>query len=178
MITSCDLISEGFDVPGIECVALMRPTQSLQLFLQQVGRGLRPKQNPCIIFDHVGNTARHGMPDDPREWSLTGTAGRKTKKAEASVRQCGVCFAMSPAASAKCRECGQPFPVQSREVEEVAGELTEIEVQRMKREAAKAQGMARDLDSLIEIGRVRGMNNPEGWARHVLAARQKKEARG
>ncbi len=178
VITSCDLISEGFDVPGIECVTLMRPTQSLQLFLQQVGRGLRPKPNPCIILDHVGNTARHGMPDDPREWSLTGTAGRKTKKSEASVRQCGVCFAMSPAAAAKCRECGKPFPVQSREVAEVAGELTEIEVQRIKREAAKAQGMARDLDSLIEIGRARGMNNPEGWARHVLAARQKKEARG
>lgn len=178
VITSCDLISEGFDVPGIISAILLRPTQSLALYLQQVGRALRPKPEPAIILDHVGNTARHGMPDDPREWTLTGTqGGRKTKAAEDAVRQCGSCYATSPAAAPKCRECGTPFPVRSREIDQVAGELSEIEVQRIKREAAQAQGSARDLQALAELGRVRGMKNPEGWARHVMAAREAKQNR-
>jgi superfamily II DNA or RNA helicase len=179
VITSCDLISEGFDVPGIVCAILLRPTQSLALYLQQVGRALRPGKPNAIILDHVGNTARHGLPDDPREWTLTGTTnGRKSKAAEDSARQCGECFAVSAAAAPKCRECGKPFPVKSRSVDEVAGELSEIEVAAIKREAAKAQGSARDLQSLTELGRVRGMANPEGWAKHVLAAREKKQAAG
>lgn len=178
VLTSCDLISEGFDVPGIVAAILLRPTQSLALYLQQVGRALRPKPEPAIILDHVGNTSRHGLPDDPREWSLTGTqGGRKTKAAEDACRQCPKCYAISAAAASRCRECGESFPVKSRTVEQVDGELSEIEVAQIKREAAKAQAMARDFDSLVALGRVRGMQHPEAWARHVIAARERKQQR-
>ena len=74
VLASCDLISEGFDVPGIVGAILLRPTWSLALYLQQVGRALRtaPGKDRAIILDHVGNHLRHGLPDDPRDWSLLG----------------------------------------------------------------------------------------------------------
>lgn len=178
VLTSCDIVSEGFDVPGIVAAILLRPTQSLALYLQQVGRALRRAdgKEAAVILDHVGNSSRHGLPDDPREWSLTGTAGRKTKAADAACRQCPTCYAVSPAAASKCRECGALFPVKPREVEVVDGELAEIELARMKREAARTQGQAQTLEALTELGRMRGMRRPELWAGHVLAAREKKRA--
>jgi ribosomal protein L40E len=117
------------------------------------------------------------MPDDDREWSLIGRDGaRKTKAAEAACRQCEQCYAVSPAAAAKCRECGAMFPVKVREVEVVEGELSEVEVARMKREAARAQASADTLESLAALGAMRGYKNPQAWARHVWNARKQKRA--
>ena len=64
--------TEGFDLPDASCVVLTRPTLSLALYLQMVGRGLRPKSNGgnCLILDLSGNVERHGFPEDEREWSL------------------------------------------------------------------------------------------------------------
>lgn len=177
VMTSCDLISEGFDVPGIVAAILLRPTASLALNLQQVGRALRPGKPEAIILDHVGNSQTHGMPDDPREWSLLGREGaRKSKAGEAACRQCGTCYAVSPAAASVCRDCGRPFPVVARKIEHVEGELSEVDVERMKREAARAQGAADSVEALIELGRLRGMKHPEGWARHVWEARERAKA--
>ena len=56
--------TEGFDLPDAACVMLTRPTMSLSLYLQMVGRGLRPKQDDgdCVILDLAGNSLRHGLP--------------------------------------------------------------------------------------------------------------------
>lgn len=179
VITSCELISEGFDIPGIVGAILLRPTWSLALYLQQVGRALRtaPGKEHAIILDHVGNSSRHGMPDDPRSWSLLGREA-KGKKGEAgpACRQCERCYAVSPAAAAKCRECGAEFPRQARTIEEVDGTLSEVEVARQKREAARAQAAAQTLEDLIRLGQSRGYKNPAGWARHVYAGRQRRPA--
>ena len=81
VLTSCELISEGFDVPEVGGVILMRPTKSLALHLQQVGRALRPKENGqlAVILDHAGNLVRPdlGPPDLKRAWSLDGAKARK-----------------------------------------------------------------------------------------------------
>jgi DNA repair protein RadD len=190
VLTSCDLINEGFDVPGIVVAILLRPTQSLALYLQQVGRALRtaPGQDAAIILDHVLNANRHGLPDDPREWSLIGRdAKRKSATDNVACRQClpyevrpgmtvGGCYAVSPASAAKCRECGVPFQVKARTVEEVEGTLSEVEVARMRRQAAREQAAAQTLEDLIALGAARGFKNPAGWARHVYAAREAKRA--
>ena len=83
VMTNCNLISEGFDVPNCNAIFLARPTQSLAMYLQQVGRGLRKAEDgsKCLIFDHVGNVERHGFPDAIREWTLQGKT-KKEKKAE------------------------------------------------------------------------------------------------
>lgn len=72
IISNVELFGEGFDCPSIEAAILLRPTKSLGLYLQQIGRALRPypgKEN-AIILDHSGNCLRHGLPDEEREWSL------------------------------------------------------------------------------------------------------------
>lgn len=176
VLTSCEIVSEGFDIPGIVGAILLRPTWSLAMYLQQVGRALRtaPGKEAAVILDHVGNSGRHGMPDDPRAWSLLGREERRGKKKsedEVACRQCQQCYAVSPAAASKCRECGKPFPVKARQIEEVAGSLSEVEVARARREAARVQAAAQTLEDLIRLGTARGMANPTGWARHVHAAR-------
>ncbi|HEX6216705.1 MAG TPA: DEAD/DEAH box helicase, partial [Vicinamibacterales bacterium] len=84
VLTSCDIVSEGFDIPGIVGAILLRPTWSLALYLQQVGRALRiaPGKTSAVILDHVQNSMRHGLPDDPREWSLLGREAKKKGGAE------------------------------------------------------------------------------------------------
>ncbi len=90
VLTSCDLISEGFDVPAVSGAILLRPTKSLSLYLQQVGRALRlkPDGSKAVILDHVGN-CRHGTPKTAREWSLD---AKKRKGDSAGVKQCKACF--------------------------------------------------------------------------------------
>lgn len=177
VLTSCDIVSEGFDIPGIVGAILLRPTQSLALYLQQVGRALRvaPGKEAAVILDHVQNSASHGLPDDPREWSLLGrdAAKKKPDADNVAARTCSFCYSVSPAAATKCRECKTPFPVKRREIDEVDGELSEIEVARMRAQARKVQGAARTLEELIAIGRSRNYRAPEAWAKHLIEARQK-----
>lgn len=72
------IVTEGFDVPACECVQMLRPTASLALYLQMVGRVLRPAKNKtkAIILDHAGNVLRLGYPEQPRRWSLDGSRAR------------------------------------------------------------------------------------------------------
>ena len=96
VLTSCDLVSEGFDVPAVAGALLLRPTKSLTLFLQQCGRALRPKADgsKAVILDHVGNYKVHGFPDQSRAWSLD---GRPKKKEAPPVTVCKLCFKAMPA---------------------------------------------------------------------------------
>jgi len=177
VLTSCDLISEGFDVPAIEAAILLRPTQSLGLYLQQVGRALRifPGKSEAIILDHAGNVQRHGMPDQERTWTLDGSERRKgAQKSEVPVKTCGACFATVASAATHCM-CGWEFPVQRREVEHVEGELQEIDPRAAVMQRRVEQGRAQSEADLVAVGRARGMKRPELWARHVLRARAAKE---
>ena len=103
--------TEGFDLPDASCVIIARPTMSLALYLQMVGRGLRPKPDggDCIILDLAANAVTHGLPEDYREWSLEPRGTQKT--GEAPVRWCPnpLCEAASHAASHNCRVCGFSF---------------------------------------------------------------------
>lgn len=174
VLTSCDLVSEGFDLPAIECAISLRPTMSLGLWLQQVGRALRPapSKTHALLLDHAGNSLRLGLPTDEQEWSLA--AGVVTRRARdgAGVRVCSACFAASSPRALVCSECGASFPVKPREVEEVPGELTEQLSE--GRRSRMAQGQLKTLASLIELGRKRGYRAPEYWARRVLAGRAAK----
>lgn len=62
-LCNCALFTEGFDEPGIQCVALARPTQSRALYTQMLGRGTRlaPGKVDCLTLDFVGNSAKHRL---------------------------------------------------------------------------------------------------------------------
>lgn len=181
VMTSCQLINEGFDVPGMHGAILLNPTESLAKYLQECGRALRKCDSKefAYILDHVGNSSRHGLPCDQREWSLDSKKRKKTKRDpdDIAIRQCGVCGAVSGANATVCLECNTPFPVKPRKIEEIEGELSEVERKRQIRERKMEQGQAGDLEALIELGIMRGMKNPHGWARHVMDARNKKASR-
>ena len=101
--------TEGFDLPNADCIIVTRPTLSLSVYLQMVGRGLRPKPDggDCIILDLAGNAITHGLPDDRREWSLR-PRGR-SGNGDAPVVWCPQCQAVAPAASRICPVCGYDF---------------------------------------------------------------------
>jgi hypothetical protein len=66
------VLTEGVDIPEIACLILARPTKSLTLFRQMIGRGLRPTdgKTDCIVLDHSGAVFMHGLPEDPIAWTL------------------------------------------------------------------------------------------------------------
>lgn len=180
VLTSCDLVSEGFDLPAVEVAILLRPTQSLALHLQQMGRALRPYPGKvaAIILDHAGNTARHGFPDDVRAWSLDGKAARRKLEGDCdpSVKVCPKCFAAVVAMETICPECGHEFQIVNplRSVVYVEGTLTEVDLQAQRQAARAQQGATSSLEGLISLGKSRGYRNPYVWAKHVWESRQSK----
>lgn len=179
VLTSVDLLTFGFDLASaaqmdvtIEAMSDMRPTKSLSLQLQKWGRVLRRKDEPALIFDHAGNSdpdRAHGLPDDEREWTLDGRQKRSKDGAEPTqpIRQCPQCY-MVHRPTPECPSCGFVYPVQSRMIDEIEGELAEITERRQKKQARMQQGMAKTLDELMALG------NSRGRAMHILRARAAK----
>lgn len=134
VLTNCFLASYGFDLPELDCIVLARPTKSLMLYLQMLGRGLRPapgKAN-CLVLDHAGNVRRHGFATDERCWTLDGTrefdAHQKRERAgrdEEKLLTCPDCCC-SFTGSRTCPECGYYFAPKGRIVQTLDGELVEV----------------------------------------------------
>ena len=127
ILVSIDVVSEGFDVEGCYVAILLRPTQSEALYIQQVGRVLRPEPNKvAIVLDHVGNTKRHGFVDDVREFDLHQKAKTKRKGELApAVETCEVCFAVYRPQPI-CPVCGHKKEVRKREITYEDGELVKM----------------------------------------------------
>lgn len=70
ILVNVDIFTEGFDCPDVSFIQLARPTRSLALYLQQVGRGLRvvAHKEKTIILDNVGLYNSFGLPDVNRQW--------------------------------------------------------------------------------------------------------------
>jgi DNA repair protein RadD len=172
VLCTCDLVSEGLDVPAVSAVLLLRPTKSLGLFLQQVGRGLRPApgKSHLIVLDHAGCTFNHGMPDLDRMWSLD---GRVKQQAAPPTKQCPQCLAVHQPAPA-CPACGHGYArkklMERRALQTVAGELSEIDAAAL---AAIRTTPLRDLltgretrAELEQIRQIRGYS--PGWVWHTM----------
>lgn len=128
LISSVGVLTEGFDCPRAEVAILARPTASLPLHLQMIGRVLRPV--PCVgcgsdynpaaefcafdgvvwskqralILDHGGNLLRHGLPDDPeRDYSMHATSQRMSL-----IHTCPNCRrTFAKLKDRKCPHCGE-----------------------------------------------------------------------
>jgi superfamily II DNA or RNA helicase len=176
VLTSCEIISEGFDIPTVTAAILLRPTKSLGMHLQQVGRVLRvaPGKANAIILDHVGNCLRHGLAEEEREWSLEGRPKKKKKASDEDappVRQCPKCYACHVPAPI-CPECGHAYEVKKREIEHQDGELVELNAEWMARQRRQEQGHAQTFEELVELGKARGYKSPAFWAKRVWESRR------
>jgi DNA repair protein RadD len=135
VLCNCFLASYGFDLPDLSCVVLARPTKSLMLYLQMLGRGLRPApgKSDCLVLDHAGAVHQHGFATDARLWTLDGhdalepapaRAGTAPVEGEGQV-DCPTCHAVF-AQTRICPECGHVLRRAGRAVETRDGTLVEI----------------------------------------------------
>lgn len=138
-LVNAELLTFGYDLAAaanmnvtIQCISDLQPTKSLAKQMQKWGRALRfegVNADPHLIFDHANNINEHGLPCDDRIWSLADRerrVGKKGSEKEISFRICPKChFAHKPKPS--CPECGFEYPVESRTIEEIEGDLIEIE---------------------------------------------------
>lgn len=140
VVSNCDVLSEGTDIPIVKCVLSCRPTQSTRLWVQQTGRGSRPCmacegcrthrrcERSFVILDHAGNVGRHGLPQDERAWTLEAQP-KKRKKADGEPLcwLCAACMAANSLDDEICCECGATRPHHKRrQLTERDGELVEV----------------------------------------------------
>jgi len=173
ILSNCEIVFEGFDIPNLTGAILLRPTKSLTIFLQQVGRALRPSPGKphAVILDHVQNYRHHGFPDDERQWSLH-SKKKSQRENIAPIKICPNCMMALPISTLMC-PCGTIFESKQREVEEVDGKLEELDPATVKRQRKREQGKAQTLEALVELGQRRGYKHPRGWALNVLKFRNR-----
>lgn len=133
-LVNVDIFGEGYDLPTVSCISFLRPTASLNLYMQQFGRSLRiaaGKKN-AIIFDHVGNVQRHGLPDVPRIWNLE-PKPKKTRLIDIgqetliTICQNIGCFAPYDSKLSKCPYCNNIKTINPKmSIKEIQGDLTEL----------------------------------------------------
>lgn len=130
VLVNVDLFGEGFDVPAVECVIMARPTASLAVYLQQVGRALRPLPGKLfgLIIDLVSNLKRHGPPQQDYPWTLDAREKRKSRPKDPDdmpQRACLNCTRPYPRVMRSCPHCGHvPVPLGGgRSIEQVDGDL-------------------------------------------------------
>jgi len=155
VLTSCEIINEGFDLPVVTTAILIRKTQSLGLHLQQIGRVLRTHRDKShsIVIDHVGNLARHGIAEQEREWSLEGRTKQARKESQGDrFTQCGECYALFM--GTECDECGWTKPKPAAIAETIDVDLVEF--------AVKSPKDAKDYKELVKMAKAKGYK--PGWA--------------
>lgn len=165
IITNVDIIGEGFDVPDCSTVIMLRPTQSLSLYIQQAMRGMRYRPGKTsIIIDHVDNARRHGLPDMEREWNLEGKKTESGEK-EVPIKECNNCFAVYPPNHKWCPYCGHEPVIEERKDYEVD---ETVELQEVTEDDFSFTMDTRDpedcksVEELYELARNKGYK--PGWA--------------
>ncbi len=181
ILVSIDVVSEGFDLPLVSACILLRPTKSLGLYMQQVGRILRPQPGKtAIVLDHVRNTVTHGFIDETRDWDLNSKRKKNRGEAAPGVTVCEVCFAVYPSIERTCPVCGHERPSKKKELNFMAGDLVELKrealsfrsVRRKTRARHREQAKARTLADLQALGLKRGYS--PGWAYMIYNSRKPK----
>lgn len=125
IVSNCNVLTEGTDIPSVKCIVHLRPTQSLVMWIQTCGREMRPWNGVTpILIDHAGNFGRHGAPFEDRVWSLKEKAKRIPNSAP--MKLCKKCFAYVPAHKLICLYCNYEFPpAEMKSPEQIAGELAQ-----------------------------------------------------
>lgn len=129
IVSNCMVLTEGWDLPALECAIVARPTASLNLHLQMIGRVMRASdgKDGAIVLDHAGNHHVHGLVTRRLEYSLDG--GTKVGSSEPlGLRRCQQCGLLYELHVTACPECGWvPEVRKAGEIKSGDGELTEFD---------------------------------------------------
>jgi DNA repair protein RadD len=149
VLCNVGVLCEGWDQPRVKCCVMARPTLSLTLHMQCVGRILRPWGEQCpVVLDHAGNTERHGLPHEDREWSLETGVAKRVGPPLGHV--CGGCYGY--VLRSPCELCGYAATVTAREVRTQAGKLAAVEPSGDPRRAYFDKELARAQNSGFKPG--------------------------
>lgn len=128
-LTNAQVLTTGFDAPGTDMIAFLRPTLSTGLYIQMVGRGTRKaegKEN-CLILDFAGNVRRHGPVDAvrgrDRKEKKPGEEDEievKVKADDVRAKECDACGTLNAVSAIACAMCGTPFPARAPNHEKAA----------------------------------------------------------
>ncbi|AKT43620.1 DEAD/DEAH box helicase [Chondromyces crocatus] len=152
VLSNCNILTEGWDLPQCSCVVLARPTRSRSLWKQMCGRALRPapelKKVDCLILDHAGCWKRFGFLTDPEKNSLE----EKERESGGVHFECPFCGEGLLGWPRHCPACGSELPRHAPPGEPRA------------KSAARAEGVMVELRSLEER-----ITLYEGWAKLARA---------
>jgi DNA repair protein RadD len=132
-LTNNSVLTTGFNAPGVDLIAGLRPTLSTGLFVQIAGRGTRnaPGKENCLYLDFARNVQRHGPVDDVQP--------KKPGKGEgdAPVKECATCHSLVPISCRECPDCGAPFEISDKPKHDATADVTPI----LKIDAKRPMGL-------------------------------------
>lgn len=168
VVTSCELINEGVDIPVVSAMISLRPTKSARVWLQQVGRVLRvaPRKRLATIIDIAANARKLGLAEDPRRWTLK----EGLMPNEKLPRVCPSCRRVHHHGE-RCIDCGRAMPppappVVLRPVSGVPWErIKQMDYQRFTRFCHTLS-----KDELIEAAKIKGYS--PGWAWNFIMRKE------
>jgi superfamily II DNA or RNA helicase len=179
VLTNCTLIDEGVDIPAVGAVSLLRPTKSLVLHRQQIGRGMRPAagKSALIVNDHVGNVITHGLPEAEPVWTLAGVE-RSATAWNAPVWTCPECSALNPLSTRICTACSYQKPALPPRIlpSPQAGVLAEVTAERLAR--ARTMTYRQMLQSRLTEAELRAFAQANGYKSGWVFHRLREQAAG
>jgi len=136
VICNVALYQEGLDVPSVSCIVMARPTKSMGLYRQCVGRGLRienGKEN-CILMDHGNVIEEHGLLEWPVTWTLDGKRKAWSKPRRETVKKLVKCIACGLVFEGRnvCPDCGTQVKAFGQAIETIDAELEELDAKKEK----------------------------------------------
>jgi DNA repair protein RadD len=179
VVCNAMVLVEGWDCPAVSCLVLARPTKSLGLYRQIIGRGLRPfpGKTECLILDHSGATFQHGFAEDPIDWVLSENdwavnrkhALRGSGDGPGTLMSCPECSAAMTRGK-PCGGCGWRPQRRGEAVEVIDGDLAQVS----RSGTTQANVYAPDdkmkwHQQLLYIAREKGYK--DGWA--AMKAKEK-----
>jgi DNA repair protein RadD len=171
VVCNCAVLTEGWDSPQVSCIVLARPTKSVGLYRQMVGRVLRPAPGKlnCTVLDHAGAVFEHGFVDEPIEWTLKEDERARNPRQEArKERRVPKLVACPECASVMWQGqpcgCGWRPREWGRSVDVLDGDLAEVGRDRQKPKApAPTMFDKQEFYSMLDyVARERGYK--PGWA--------------
>lgn len=183
VLVNAELYGEGVDVPDCQTVIMLRPTQSLSLFIQQSMRCMRYKPSKkAIIIDQVANYTRFGLPDFDRDWTLEDRAKHPQREGGSdgpAIKTCPECFGVILASCHECPLCGHSFEAEFRKLaQDRRAELEKINLnaaEMRERKKKEQELLLRDPSTFTTFkefaiyGKATGKK--PGWAWHRAKAK-------